>query len=196
MRNALLFDGLEYWRRETPDKPALILDNTEILTYAELGRWSDGVAVKLQSLGAKPGDRVGVSGANCIEWVVCAFGALKAGAVLVPLNERFVRDEFAYLVETTEPVAILADAARREAIAPVAGGAALLEMEHIAHFKDGAPAGWKPPRVDSAGPGVIIFTSGTTGRPKGAMYGHEENIANYLEIGLILGGLGPETVHL
>ncbi|NWG53007.1 MAG: AMP-binding protein [Hydrogenophilaceae bacterium] len=196
MREALLYDGLEYWRREAPDKTALVLDNSDTLTYSELGRWSDGVAAKLQDLGVRPGDNVSVSGANSIEWVVAAFAAVKAGATLVPLNERFVRNEFAHLIESTEPRAIIADAERAEKIAGIREGTAILRMEDLPSFKTMAPSGWKPVRVASDHLAMIIYTSGSTGKPKGVMISHERVIAQYMELRLVEPSVGPDMRQL
>lgn len=196
MKDALLYDGMEYWRRETPDKVALVLDNSETLTYGELGRWSDGVAAHLMSQGVKIGDNVGISGANSIEWVVCAFAILKAGGVLVPMNERFVKGEFEYLIEFTEPCRIVADAARAQVIATTAHPPPVTAMDDIAQFRNGAPAGWRPQRAPPESLAMLIFTSGSTGRPKGVMVSHEKLLTQYFELRLFEPSIGPDLRQL
>lgn len=195
MKNALLHDGLAWWAREQPDRTAIVLDHSETLSYGELACWSDGVAEHLQARGVQPGDNVAICGANCIDWVVGAFGILKAGAVIVPLNERFVRDEFAYLIDVTEPAAIIADASRKTTLEPLAAGRYLLPMETIADFRGGAHSDWKSPRVGADALAQIIFTSGTTGRPKGVMISHGQLLSKYFEMRLMNPTFGSPDVR-
>jgi fatty-acyl-CoA synthase len=193
MNCSLLQDGLEYWRRQTPAKAAFSLDDTACLTYGELGDWSDGIAEYLHERGVTPGDNVAITGANSVDWVAAAFGVLKAGAVIVPFNERFVRDEMAYLVDFSAPRLIVADRTRAEVLNGVANVARIVPMESLAAHRDGASSGWRAPRVDSTALAIIMFTSGTTDRPKGVMYAHGSHLAKFYEQLLVERSLGSDT---
>jgi len=179
MRNALVIDGLDYWRRTTPEKAAVVMDG-DVVAYAALGAWTDATAVRLDRLGVGPGDVVAIAGANSLEWVVGALAALKCGAAIAPFNTRFVRDELAHLVEVTEPKVVLADAPRAEILAQAAPGAAIVRMSEISQDR-GVAVSWTAPRVPPQALALIVFTSGTTGYPKGVMFDHEALLANYFE---------------
>ena len=170
MKYGLIHDGLRRWAKQTPDRPAFVLDGNEILTYAELEAWSDGLAEHLQSLGVKPGDRVAVTGANSLGWLPAAFGILKAGAIEVPINDRFVRRELIEVVERITPTVILADEERREVLGEV--GVPVLDLGDLDFARGGAREGWQRAEVSSDAPALIVFTSGTTGIPKGVVFGH------------------------
>ena len=179
MKYALLHDGLRRWALQKPDQTVLMLDGVESLTYSELERWSDGIAEHLQSLGVKPGDRVAITGSNSISWVPAAFGILKAGATKVPINDRFVRREMEHVLERTEPTLIIADKARAETLkgAPIA----VLDMENLDFLRKGARPGWRRVEVSPDSVALIIFTSGTTGEPKGVMFGHSQQVDKFAE---------------
>jgi fatty-acyl-CoA synthase len=195
MKNTLIFDGLEYWRHEAPTKIALVEDGERAVTYAELGQWTDGVAAELQAMGVVPGQAVAVTGTNCMEWVAAAYGALKAGATLIPYNERFVPDEMAYVVETTEPAVIIADSVRTEILRAAGATARILAMEDLGRYRDGA-SGWAPPRIRSDAIDMVIFTSGTTGKPKGVMFSHAEHVSKMYELQLKDRTLDSNLRHL
>ena len=195
MKNALIFDGLEYWRHEAPAKIALIENGERSVSYAELGRWTDGVAAQLQAMGVGPGQVVAVAGTNCLEWVAAAFGALKAGATFIPYNERFVRDEMAYILETTDPAVIIADSIRTEILRAADARAPILAMEDLGRYRDGA-SGWTPPQIQSDAIDLVIFTSGSTGRPKGVMFSHAEHVSKIYELQLKDRTLDSNLRHL
>ena len=190
MKNALLHDGLRFWAVEQPDRIALTLDDDLELSYGELYRWSGGAAAHLASIGVQPGDNIGIIGSNSIEWVVWAFAILRAGGVIVPLNERFVAGELGYLIDVTEPSVIVSDEKRMDVVGPVAGGAKLIAMEGAGDHRGGAPADWVEPHVESDSLAQIIFTSGTTGRPKGAMISHAQLMSKYFEMRLMVPEFG------
>ncbi|WP_422059645.1 class I adenylate-forming enzyme family protein [Sphingopyxis sp.] len=185
MSAALLYDGLDYWARHAPDRLAVILDGEESLTYEELARWSDGVADLLQRSGVAAGDRVVITGINMLEWPPALAGILKAGAVPVPLNERFVAAEFSDLIDRIAPAAIIADAPRAALLAEAVPDVPRIAMEELAQVRGGARPGWSAVRVDARALSLIVFTSGTTGRPKGVTFTHERQMAKFAEFRLI-----------
>src|SRR5512135_1449026 len=80
-----------------PDKKALIMGD-DALTYSQLNRQANQLAHGLLSLGAAPGDRVAILALNCIECVTVQYAVAKCGAVVVPINFRYKRDELVYAI--------------------------------------------------------------------------------------------------
>jgi long-chain acyl-CoA synthetase len=166
-----------------PDRPVAVFDGGQ-LTYAQLDQASDRIAAALAAAGVEPGDRVALQLPNIPQFLVSYFGILKAGAVVVPLNVLLRAPEIAFhLGDSGAKVLItwegvLAEAAKGAeaagidalyAIGHAAGAAAALPFERLLT----SPA---PPHeivmrqpTDTA---VIVYTSGTTGRPKGAELTH------------------------
>lgn len=194
--NGLLHDGVTYWARRTPDKPAIVIDDEPPLGYRMLDRWSDGVAARLQSLGVVPGDRVGIAAANSLPWAVVAVAILKAGAIIAPFNDRLVAEELGYLAGYSDPYVIVADDPRLALLRTAGVTAPLLPLDMIEADRSGAPSGWAPVRVDSTAVAMIIFTSGSTARPKGAMMTHGNYLAKFMEMRLLDQRLGPDTKSL
>jgi acyl-CoA synthetase (AMP-forming)/AMP-acid ligase II len=178
--------------RSHPEHPAFIFEGTA-RTYAESAARADAIGHALLAAGVGPGDRVALSMRNCPEFLEVMFGTWKAGAVTVPLNATFTPDEMAWhladsgaSVIVLDPESLATLAKGREgaegglpdlrrvichdpaAAAPAAGADALLAHEieaHAGRVLASADAG----RDDLA---WIAYTSGTTGRPKGAMLTH------------------------
>ncbi len=194
--NGLLHDGVTYWARRTPDKAAIVLDDASPLDYVTLDRWSDGVAVRLQAMGVVPGDRVGIAAANCVSWPVVAVAILKTGAIIAPFNDRLLGDELAYLAAYSDPRVIVADTARAALLDGAGVRIPILAFDALTSDRDGAPDGWAATRVDSTAVAMIIFTSGSTARPKGAMMTHGNYLAKFMEMRLLDARLGPDTRSL
>lgn len=194
--NGLLHDGLAYWARMTPDKLAVVMDRQESLTYSELARWSDGIAEHLQQRGVGPEQNVGIAAANAISWVAAAFGILKSGATIAPFNDRLLGEELAYLAAYSEASLIVADDARAVRLKEAGVTTAIFALDDLEQFRGGAAAGWRSVRVSSDDVAMIIFTSGSTARPKGAMMPHGNYLAKFMEIRLLDSRLGPDTRSL
>jgi long-chain acyl-CoA synthetase len=130
-----------------PERPALLFDGAAV-SYAELDRRVSVAAALLRAAGVGPGDRVAVRLPNSPGFVAAYFGALRAGAIVVPLNPLLAPPEVEERLRASAPAVLV------ESELPVAGDR--LELEHRA---DGDPA-------------AILFTSGTSGRAKGAVLTH------------------------
>ncbi len=133
---------------EHPERPALWVEGRPV-SYAKLERRIGRAAAALRSRGVEPGDRVALRLPNSTAFVTAYFGVLRAGAVAVPLNTLLAPPEVEQRLRLASPVAVLEDepASTTESIS------AIVE------------------RADSD-PAVILFTSGTTGRPRGAVLTH------------------------
>jgi long-chain acyl-CoA synthetase len=174
---------LEASARRTPERPAVLFGDRG-LTYGELDRQSGRVAAGLARAGIRPGERVCLHLANRPEFALAYYGCLKLGATPVALNVTYAPDELRYIVRDSEAAAILSappfaaqlpSAADTPAIRLRAGtgepGAPPLEA-----LGDGPPMGAVDgDRDDLAG---ILYTSATTGRPKGVMLTHANVVSN------------------
>src|SRR4051812_19638443 len=154
-----------------------VVDGDRRVTYSELARLVGSAATGSRKRGVAPGDRVAVWGPNTLAWIVAALGAVSAGASLVPLNTRFKGDEARYILDKTR--------ARLTFVAPP-----FLGNDYAAMLGDGyetAPLDdsvWDFDESDAHDVSAtdisdIIFTSGTTGKPKGVMVTHEQTLRVY-----------------
>ncbi len=158
-----------------PAAPAVRLADSE-LTYGELDDSSARLAALLAEKGMKPGDRVGVMLPNVPQFPIAYYGVLRAGGVVVPMNVLLKRREIAFYLEDSGARILLAwhgFAGEARAGAENAG-AELIEVEP-APFSE-TLAGFEPaPDLAETAEGdtaVILYTSGTTGKPKGAELTH------------------------
>lgn len=168
-------DALTWWVRTVPDHPAIDLDG-DVLTFAELDTWADGVAAVLREHGVGPGDRVGIVGTNSLEWCVAAVATWKAGAVACGFNQRFLAAELGALVQLCEPAVVFGDAAHLPLLEEVGrSGPAFTALGldgSVTALRGARP---HPVPAIEAGPDdptSIVFTSGTTGTPKGVVFTH------------------------
>jgi long-chain acyl-CoA synthetase len=146
------------------------------LAYADLDRLSARLATLLRQRGLRPGDRVGVMLPNVLEFPVAYYGVLRAGCVVVPMNVLLKRREIAFYLEDSGAQLLLAwHGFGEEARAGAAdAGAATIEVEPegfatLLAEHEPAPGLADTAEADTA---VILYTSGTTGKPKGAELTH------------------------
>jgi long-chain acyl-CoA synthetase len=158
-----------------PELPAIRLGETE-LSYGELDESSARLATLLREKGIGPGDRVGVMLPNVPEFPVAYYGVLRAGAVVVPMNVLLKRREIAFYLEDSGAKLLLAwHGFCAEARAGAAdAGAELIEVEPGSFdpmLAEHEPAGGLHDTAEDD-TAVILYTSGTTGKPKGAELTH------------------------
>ena len=181
-----------------PEHVALRLDDLE-LTYAQLDGASAHIAGLLADKGISPGDRVGIMLPNVPYFAVCYYGVLRAGAVVVPMNVLLKRREVAFYLRDSGAKLLFAwhgFAEDAQAGAEDAGAECVLVTPGEFEQQVGAAK----PRVElvetaDTATAVILYTSGTTGTPKGAELTHG-NLARNAEIACGLFGLGAEGVTL
>ncbi len=153
------------------------------LTYAELDRRSAAAAAVLEELGVEEGDRVALLCRNRIEFFELLFGCAKLGAVLVPMNWRMPPAELDAFIADAAPKLLLfgaeeAGSVRGLAAAPPALG---LDEDYRARAAAAIPRGFR--RTWPAGATwYLLYTSGTTGRPKGVIYTFGMALANYVNL--------------
>ncbi|MEV4471860.1 long-chain fatty acid--CoA ligase [Nonomuraea sp. NPDC049504] len=167
--------------KAAPGKAAIRHDGGA-MTYAELDALSDAVAEGLAVLGVRSGDAVGLQLPNIPEFVVAYFGILKTGAVVVPLNPLLKAREIAYCLGNSRARALITwtpvageavKGATQEGIFDVfAVGAACPAAAPFTDLIEPAPGHRPIAPADGSDTAAIVFTSGTTGVPKGAELTH------------------------
>ncbi len=170
--------------RITPRRAAIV-ERDRTWTYAELERRSDEVA-----RGLRRGDRVSTLTGNSGEHVATLFACAKAGAILHPISWRLAPAEVAYQLEDAESTVFLVEDAYREL------GEAALELAPVTPRTELAGGGGTAePAPEDDDPLLLIYTAGTTGRPKGAVLTHANCFWTNLSFDLAT-GLGPDDVVL
>lgn len=168
----------------SPGSPAIRLGEAE-LSYGDLDDGSARLATMLREKGVRPGDRVGVMLPNVPEFPIAYYGVLRAGAIVVPMNVLLKRREIAFYVEDSGTKVLLAwhgfcDEAGDGA---AEAGAELVEIEPAAFAATLAELEPTPglAETDEDDTAVILYTSGTTGKPKGAELTHA-NLARNADV--------------
>jgi long-chain acyl-CoA synthetase len=163
------------------DKTALV-DGSRAVTWRELEHAVDRFAATAAAGPLAPGDRVGLLLANSIEFAIAYFGVLRAGLVALPLNTAYTADELAYQIGDAGARLVVTDAAH----ASLAGD---IETVVVGSAEwDTMLSGSHPSSVVTRGAedlAVLLYTSGTSGRPKGAMLTHRALLANLAQLAQI-----------
>ncbi|WP_270179676.1 o-succinylbenzoate--CoA ligase [Alkalihalobacillus sp. CinArs1] len=171
----------------TPDRIAVIDEDKTAWTYRELQRKSVQMANALKKLGIKKGDHVGFLMGNGIETVVCMHTLMYLGAIIVPLNFRLTDSELSYQLSDAEISYLISDITYEEKAIKAAGSqATIISWETLqpgADLEEGLQVTISLNQLHT-----IMYTSGTTGKPKGVMltYGNHwwSAISSSLNLGL------------
>lgn len=170
-----VIDALTWWARISPDAIAIDFDGDPV-TYEQLNTWVDGVAAMLADTGVDVGDRVSIVGPNTLEWCVAALAACKLGAIVAPFNHRMVARELGDLVGDCEPSVVFCDETLRDRLEEVQrlGAAFVLKslQRDVAPLRGQQHAPIPNRAVNLTDPTAIVYTSGTTGKPKGVIFTH------------------------
>ena len=188
---------LERAAAEHPDHAALRMDDL-VLSYAQLREAAGRMSTLLGSLGVEPGDRVGLMLPNVPAFPIAFYGALAAGAVVVPMNPLLKSREVSYYLGDSGAKAVIAwHAAAGEAAKGAADAGAQMiaaetpDLSGLLEEMSAAPGSSDRGDLDDA---VILYTSGTTGRPKGAELTHAGLVANAEISSRTLFDVGPDDV--
>jgi acyl-CoA synthetase (AMP-forming)/AMP-acid ligase II len=191
-----LFDLFDWHARERPDAAFAWFAGRET-SYGEALARANQIANALIAEGLEPGARVAFLAKNCAEYALFYLGAAKAGVVPVPLNYRLAPPEWTYIVNDSRAQLLFARGALVGAIDSVRGE--LGTVRKCLALESQPPAGWesyegwlsrspttKPARfVDDTADVYQMYTSGTTGRPKGAVLQHRSVSANARQISAV-----------
>lgn len=183
-------DVLAAQARERPDAIAIV-DETRAISYRDFDQLVDRIAARLQAEGIGCGDSVAIAGFNSIEYGAVFFAALRIGAAGAPLTSSATAEAMG---------GMLADSGARHLFAgpefdiPLAPGVTRIGLDQLGDWLPDVGARPAPVTVEPGDPFNIIYSSGTTGTPKGIVQSHRMRW-NYLQGALPL-GYGPDSVTI
>jgi acyl-CoA synthetase (AMP-forming)/AMP-acid ligase II len=198
-----------------------VVDGDRTWTWAEIGAETDRAAAAFLAAGVERGDRVAVWAPNCAEWIVALFGLHSVGAVLVPLNTRYKGAEAADILGRSRArVLVTVDGFLGNHYVGMLDGHDLPHLERIVVLRadadaiDGRAESWDAFLATGAASGItaadvaarraqvapsdtsdLLFTSGTTGRPKGVICNHAQVLRTVATWANVV-GLGPDDRYL
>lgn len=186
------------WSELSPGKPAIIFNNEQI-TYGELNNRANRAACWLQSLGIEKGDRVAVMLENCPEFIEIYIACARLGSIFVPINFRLALPELDFTLKNARPRLFVFGGKDVDMLTPLSQAyqrpPMLFACVGEQPFPEGVLdyraetvlfTGQRPFLTQSLGPAdpeephVIMYTSGTTGQPKGAVLSHRKTFFNCL----------------
>ena len=173
-------------RAETFGSKVALIQGDERLTYAQVNERANRIAHALLTLGVRKGDRVAVLGRNSADYVAIIFALAKTGAIIVPLNVWYKGEEIVYAASQSGCRFFLLEASFTELVGSVRGKLDRIESfvefgrgaapgRDLAALAAGAPASEPDVTVGEDDARVIMYTSGTTGFPKGATLSHRQH---------------------
>jgi malonyl-CoA/methylmalonyl-CoA synthetase len=178
---ANLYAGIAAAAEAAGDHPLLIEGGNTVLTYAGLDAATAAWAATLAAAGAKPGDRIVVQVEKSTANVLLYLASLRAGLVYVPLNTAYTIEELAYFIGDAEPSVVVCDPAKADAVRAITS-ATVLTLDKAGNGIDPAPAVFATVPRGPDDLAAILYTSGTTGRSKGAMLSHDNLSSNALSL--------------
>jgi fatty-acyl-CoA synthase len=175
------FDPLPLWRRLAPERVAIVDRVRDLrLTYAELDELANAWTGGLRGMGVKRGDRVAVLAGTRVELFALLFACSRLGSTLVPLNWRLTPTELSPMLANSRPSALFTDGANRQ-LAEAACGLAGLSPAWADLERPPRAAAPCAPDDQAASPDdalLVLYTSGSTGAPKGAILPHRQLFFN------------------
>ncbi|HEU0113777.1 MAG TPA: AMP-binding protein, partial [Thermomicrobiales bacterium] len=166
MANRVVPDWLSRRRLVDGDAVALVAGG-RVWTWRDLDRQVGVVAAALVQRGIVAGDRVALLAGNSAAFVVAVHAVMRLGAALVPLNTRLTAAELAWQIADGGPTLVLHDAERADLADSAAGAVPCRDLTSLDDDSGGRVAG--PATLDLDAVQAIVYTSGTSGRPKGAL---------------------------
>ncbi|HEY4828934.1 MAG TPA: long-chain fatty acid--CoA ligase [Solirubrobacteraceae bacterium] len=197
--NENLADNLIRTTQDHATRPALRLGEDELLTYADLDDATARVAGLLREHGVEPGHRVGIMLPNVPEFAIAYYGVLRAGGVVVPMNVLLKRREVAFYLGDPEAKLVFAwhefaDAAEQGA-SEVGAECVVVEPDSFRRLLESTDPVSSVVERAAEDTAVILYTSGTTGKPKGAELTHS-NLAINADVMKQVFSIAPEDVIL
>jgi malonyl-CoA/methylmalonyl-CoA synthetase len=185
MTNANLFAYFLAVAADTGEKPFLVEGADPVVSYADLRSATGRFAARLQALGGKVGDRIVVQVDKSPEAVLLYLAALRAGLIFVPLNTAYTAAELEYFLSDAEPTIVVCRPTDEGDVRAMARGARVLTLgdDRTGSLLEEMPEGDVPVVAREADDiAAILYTSGTTGRSKGAMLSHGNLLSNALTL--------------
>ncbi len=186
-----LLEFLESNVRKHPNKDA-VRANGKGYTYSDVKTMSEKAAGLFQSRGIRQGDCISIMSQNTVSFVFAYFGALMAGNVVIPINHKLMAPEVEYILENSGSKLLLFDGALAGVAEKVKTGVQKLSMDTAASFcesfDDLVSGGsvFSPAEIRDDDLAQILYTSGTTGKPKGCMITHQSIALNGIFSGLVV----------
>jgi malonyl-CoA/methylmalonyl-CoA synthetase len=180
--NANLYALFESHFPEGAEQPLLIIPHGPVVHYDEVRALSAQFAHALVAAGCRPGDRVAVQTDKHWQVLALYLACLRAGLVYLPLNTGYQRSELDYFFADAEPRVIVCGPAHLGLVATLARGATVLTLDELVDRAEAFPAEFATALTDPDDLAAILYTSGTTGRSKGAMLTHRNLASNALAL--------------
>ena len=181
--NGNVFALFESAASANPDRPFLIVDGSPLLTYSEMLDQTGRAAAWLRSSGVSHGDRVVVQAHKSPASVILYLACLRAGAVFTPLNTAYQEGELTYFLADAEPSLLVASPGLPGATVGFDGVRAVMSDELTLAPWAATMETLGTVRMVSSDPAAILYTSGTTGRSKGAVLSHGNLSSNVQVLG-------------
>jgi fatty-acyl-CoA synthase len=176
-------DWIAKWALYSPNKPAVGEAETgRIFTYRDLNRLGNRLANRLlKQEGLQKGDRIAILAENCLEYIVLFSAIQKTGMIMVPMNYRLAGAEIDYLLQNAAPKLVIAEEKFEAVLRDAPAYQQIPAKWSLNDLRDGCdpsidlPEDSAVPKVElmEDDPAFILYTSGTTGFPKGALYTHK-----------------------
>ena len=181
-------------------------DSQRGLSYAQWNTRATQLANGLRGLGLQKGDKVALLAYNCIEWMEIYAALARAGLVAVPINFRLTPSEIEYIAQHSDAMAFIVQDELIDKVEPIKSQLKIPNMTYLA-FGTNVPSGWahyerlinsaptyiQPIEVLPTDMSALMYTSGTTGKPKGAIRSHEGSTMIALATALELGFTSKDT---
>ena len=155
---------------------SFIVEGKNELTFAETIQKAKNICTYLNKLGIKPGDKVGICMQNCTEWVVIYVALAAYGATVVPFNSWWKKEELSYGVEHSEVKLIFSDTKRYESLKnlniEIIVNEPIDNKQTFNEIVSGTSTEWPEANATEEDISVLLYTSGSTGLPKGVMLTH------------------------
>lgn len=185
LSDCVLSKAVERWAQREPGRICIVQDDGASVSYAQLDQRASAIAAGLAALGVQAGDRVAVLMGNDLRTVYLTIALAKLGAIEVPVNPSLIGDSLRHILADAGPKIVVTDPQRRELLESALPQQRPVVVESIGEARAGTPtldamlsAPAEIVTTASVGlqPASIMYTSGTTGLPKGALLSHRYTI--------------------